>query len=103
MIALCAINFRVLRGGTRRIRCRHRRVVRVVSAMVLSERDTGNGREKRRRNLNIIRANHILQLVFANIQIAIATIMRFSVSETNPSGTLLLPPTQAHLSSRLSM
>ena len=36
------------------------------------------------------------------IQIAIATIMTFSVSETKPSGTLLLPPTQAHFSSRLS-
>jgi hypothetical protein len=29
------------------------------------------------------------------IQIAIATIITFSVSETNPSGTLLFPPTQA--------
>ena len=31
------------------------------------------------------------------------TIIRFSVSETNPSGTRLLPPTHAHLMSRLSM
>jgi len=38
----------------------------------------------------------------ASIQIAIATIIRFSVSEMKPSGTLLPPPTQAHLSSRLS-
>ena len=38
-----------------------------------------------------------------DIHNAIATIMMFSVSETNPSGTLLHPPTQAHLSSRLSM
>ena len=37
-----------------------------------------------------------------SIQIAIATIIRFSVREMNPSGTLLPPPTQAHLSSRLS-
>jgi len=37
-----------------------------------------------------------------SIQSAIAIIIRFSVSETNPSGTLLDPPTQAHLSSRLS-
>ncbi len=36
------------------------------------------------------------------IHTPIATIMRFSVSDTKPSGTLLLPPTQAHFSSRLS-
>ena len=30
-------------------------------------------------------------------------ILRFSVSETNPSGTLRSPPTQAHFNSRLSM
>ena len=39
----------------------------------------------------------------ASIHTAIATIITFSVSETNPSGTLLLPPTQAHFSSRLSI
>ena len=38
----------------------------------------------------------------ASIQTAIAIIPRFSVSEMKPSGTLLSPPTQAHLSSRLS-
>lgn len=37
------------------------------------------------------------------IQIAIAIIIRFSVSETKPKGTLLDPPTQAHFSSRLSI
>jgi Predicted metal-binding protein len=37
------------------------------------------------------------------IQTAMAIIIRFSVNETKPSGTLLEPPTQAHLSSRLSM
>lgn len=36
------------------------------------------------------------------IHTPIATIMRFSVCDTKPSGTLLLPPTQAHFSSRLS-
>ena len=36
------------------------------------------------------------------IHSAMPTIMRFSVRETKPSGTLLDPPTQAHLSSRLS-
>lgn len=36
------------------------------------------------------------------IHTPIATIIRFSVSDTKPSGTLLLPPTQAHFSSRLS-
>ena len=36
------------------------------------------------------------------IQIAIAIIIKFSVSDTNPSGTLLLPPTHAHFSSRRS-
>lgn len=38
-----------------------------------------------------------------DIHSAIAIIIRFSVSERKPSGTLLDPPTQAHLSSRLSM
>ncbi len=37
-----------------------------------------------------------------SIQTAMATIITFSVSETKPSGTLLDPPTQAHLISRLS-
>lgn len=35
-----------------------------------------------------------------SIQAAMATMMRFSLSETKPSGTRLDPPTQAHLSSR---
>lgn len=38
----------------------------------------------------------------AAIQTPIAIIIRFSVSEMNPSGTLLEPPTHAHFSSRLS-
>ena len=38
-----------------------------------------------------------------SIQTAIAIIIRFSVSEMKPSGTLLSPPTQAHFNSRLSM
>jgi len=38
----------------------------------------------------------------ATIHRAIATIITFSVSDTKPSGTLLLPPTQAHLSVRFS-
>ena len=37
------------------------------------------------------------------IQTAMKIIIRFSVSEMKPSGTLLDPPTQAHFSSRLSM
>ena len=37
------------------------------------------------------------------IQSAIPIIIKFSVSDTKPSGTLLDPPTQAHLSSRLSI
>lgn len=37
------------------------------------------------------------------IHTAMAIIIRFSVNEMKPSGTLLDPPTQAHLSSRLSM
>lgn len=40
---------------------------------------------------------------FESIQIDIAIMPRFSESEINPSGTLLPPPTQAHLMSRLSM
>lgn len=39
----------------------------------------------------------------ASIHSAIAIIIRFSVSDMKPSGTLLSPPTQAHLSSRLSI
>ena len=39
----------------------------------------------------------------AAIQMAMAIIIRFSVSEMKPRGTLLDPPTQAHFSSRLSM
>lgn len=35
------------------------------------------------------------------IQTAIAIIIRFSVRDTKPRGTFELPPTQAHLSSRL--
>lgn len=42
-------------------------------------------------------ADHIV-----TIQTAIAIMPRFSVSETNPSGTLDAPPTQAHFSLRLS-
>jgi hypothetical protein len=38
----------------------------------------------------------------APIHKAIPTIIKFSSSDTKPSGTLLDPPTQAHLSSRLS-
>ncbi|NEJ02597.1 hypothetical protein GR216_32075 [Rhizobium leguminosarum] len=41
--------------------------------------------------------------VFVIIHNAIATIIRFSVSEATPSGTLPSPPTQAHFSSRFSM
>lgn len=38
-----------------------------------------------------------------SIHRAMPTIIRFSVREMNPSGTLLEPPTQAHFSSRLSI
>jgi hypothetical protein len=34
---------------------------------------------------------------------AMPTIIRFSVSDTKPSGTLLAPPTQAHFSYRVSV
>ena len=44
-----------------------------------------------------------LTLADTSIQTAIVTIIRFSVSETKPSGTLLSPPAQAHLISRRSM
>ena len=40
--------------------------------------------------------------IATSIHSAIATIIRFSVSDTKPSGTLLPPPTQAHFSSRRS-
>ncbi len=36
--------------------------------------------------------------ILASIQIAMAIMPRFSVSEKKPSGTLDEPPTQAHLS-----
>jgi|GEM_PF-4030053 len=35
-----------------------------------------------------------------HIQIPIAIIIKFSVKDTKPSGTLLLPPTQAHFNER---
>lgn len=38
-----------------------------------------------------------------SIQSAMAIIIRFSVSETKPNGTLLSPPTQAHFNSRRSI
>lgn len=41
--------------------------------------------------------------IFISIQTAIAIIIRFSVNEMKPSGTLLSPPTQAHFKSRFSM
>ena len=44
----------------------------------------------------------LAHIVRHNIHPAIAIIMTFSVNETKPSGTLLAPPTQAHLRSRLS-
>lgn len=50
-----------------------------------------------------IRRNSTVAFYRASIQIAIATIIKFSVSDTKPSGTLLDPPTQAHLSARLSI
>ncbi len=49
-----------------------------------------------------IRRSRGAHACIASIQTAMATIIRFSVSETKPSGTLLDPPTQAHLISRLS-
>lgn len=42
-------------------------------------------------------------VTFASIQIAMAIIIRFSVRDTKPRGTLLSPPTQAHFNSLLSM
>ena len=39
----------------------------------------------------------------AGIQRPMRIIIRFSVSEMKPSGTLLSPPTQAHFKSRLSI
>ena len=47
--------------------------------------------------------NYASQSIRIDIQIAMAIIIRFSVRETKPKGTLLEPPTQAHLISRLSI
>lgn len=44
--------------------------------------------------------DHIIQTA---IQTAMQIMMRFSVSETKPSGTFEFPPTQAHFNSRRSM
>ncbi len=41
--------------------------------------------------------------ILSNIHDPMPSIIRFSVNEINPSGTLLSPLTQAHFSSRLSM
>ncbi len=45
--------------------------------------------------------NYIMLLV--SIHTPMTTIMRLSVSDTNPSGTLLFPPTHAHFNSLLSI
>jgi hypothetical protein len=42
-------------------------------------------------------------MAFAIIQIAMVNIIKFSVSEINPSGTRLPPPTQAQFKVRFSM
>lgn len=60
-------------------------------------RATGSDRIRARRWRDHRRA------ALASIQIPISTIIRFSVSETRPSGTFEPPPTPAHLSSRSSM
>ena len=62
------------------------------------------GAESRPRHLPISRdgeenSSHIR----ASIHTAMAIIIRFSVRDTKPSGTLESPPTQAHFSSRLSI
>ena len=44
--------------------------------------------------------HHLAHIGPSSIQAAIPSIARFSLSETKPSGTRLLPPTQAHLISR---
>lgn len=43
-----------------------------------------------------------VKTAFIIIQTAIATIMRFSVRDMNPKGTLLSPPRHAHFNSRFS-
>ena len=54
-------------------------------------------------HLDPIEKGALVQAARIIIQTAIATIMTFSVSEMNPRGTLLSPPTQAHFRSRFSM
>ena len=55
-----------------------------------------------RHNAQLLYLGHIAPMRVA-IQRAMAIIIKFSVSEMKPRGTLLEPPTQAHFNSRLSM
>lgn len=72
------------------------------------ELHNGSGRDVRHalspgsRPQNGSQAGHIAP-PGVTIQAAIAIIIRFSVSDTKPSGTLVAPPTQAHFNSRRSM
>ena len=79
---------------------------RIAAAIEKPVADTQNGKVgsdgcKEQKDGEKERGDHARS--FAPIHRPIPIMNRFSVSETKPSGTLLPPPTQAHLSSRLSM
>lgn len=59
-------------------------------------------RTESHRRADLARRPPVGQKWLRAIQVAMPTIIRFSVSDTKPSGTLEAPPTQAHLSFRLS-
>jgi hypothetical protein len=70
-----------------------------MAGMILRRSDAGRDQRKSEQTI----AHHIPPIGRTSIQAAIAIIIRFSVRETNPRGTLLDPPTHAHLSSRRSI
>ena len=80
----------------------HRAVIRRMMIVVLGERGRGEdngqrtGGEEQLRHVGLAAG----QWAGSSIQIAMATIITFSRSETKPSGTRPDPPTQAHSSSR---
>lgn len=89
-----------------------RRVLRrahVVSGVILGEGRTGCGRAAgQKQEVSVSHGMSVCSeekgyIGRASIHSAMPTIARFSLSETKPSGTRLLPPTQAHLMSRFWM
>lgn len=74
------------------------RTMRTMPAMFL--RDRRGGKKQGAQPECVL---HMPPIGLSSIQIAMPTMKTFSVKETKPSGTLLDPPTHAHLSARRSI